>query len=205
MASPRFYTQQPIGRPGGAQAAFAAIPPAALPPALPPATPAQRVAAAQANARTPGMTAFHPHPNYWAPPHLARTIEYSSQPFVAFPAPGDPAVNVLQYTVPNGYKGVIRWLAIVAVGGGFIDGVGNVIWRIQRNQSWVQGYELLTAQIGSWAQPNDSLIEVQENETYTVTVEVAAGSPVQSGSTGARFRGWLVALNNGSDPNQKSS
>lgn len=144
---------------------------------------------------TRGNMFTHPRPNFWEPPHYAVPIETSSQPFVAYPAPGAAAATVLSYTVPNGYRGAIRWMAIVAVGGGFIDGTGNVIWRIQRNSVWVQGYENLTAQIGSWAMPNDAPLEVQENETYTVTVEVPAASAVQSGTTGARFRGWLVPLN----------
>jgi hypothetical protein len=157
-------------------------------------SPATRLNRQQAGARQ--SSAFvHARPNYWEPPRNAAPIEKSSQPFVAYPAPGAPAITVLSYTVPNGYRGAIRWIAIVAVGGGFIDGTGNVVWRIQRNAQWVQGYEMLTAQIGSWAEPNPAPLEVQENETYTVTVEVPTGMPPQSGTTGARFRGWLQPLN----------
>lgn len=156
---------------------------------------ATRLNRQQASARQPGGPFVHARPNYWEPPRNAAPIEKSSQPFVAYPAPGAGPVTVLAYTVPNGYRGAIRWLAIVAVGGGFIDGTGNVIWRIKRNQQWVQGYEMLTAQIGSWAEPNPAPLEVQENETYTVTVEVPATGTPQSGTTGARFRGWLQPLN----------
>lgn len=191
MSTP-FYLWQPQGSAGMGDATNPqAVPGVAS--VIPAISPASRLNNAQCMARQVMFT--HPRPNYWEAPKNARPIETSSQPFVAFPDPGAAAVNVLQYQVPLGFRGFIRWMAIVAVGGGFIDGVGNVIWRIKRNSVWVQGYEYLTAQIGSWSQPNDAILEVQENELYTVTVEIATGAPVQSGTTGARFRGWLQPLN----------
>lgn len=135
-------------------------------------------------------------PNYWQPPDHSIPIQVASAPFIVYPLTGAAASTVLTYTVPQGYSGWIIESSIVAIGGGFVDGSGQVIWRVTINGAWVQGYENLFSQIGNWAQPVRFPVQVQENDVVSVTVEVPAGQPnMPAGSTtGARFIGWLLPV-----------
>ena len=122
----------------------------------------------------------------------------TSDPFVPYPLNGAAATTVLQYTVPTGFRAYIKSLAIVAEGGSFIDGSGNVIWRVKRNQGWVEGLNNLTSQIGQWSLPQilNVPIEGTEGDVIQVTVEVPAGQPNMpvGATTGARFVGWVTPV-----------
>lgn len=129
----------------------------------------------------------------------SRFFDKTPNPFVAFPAPGAAAVDVLAFTVPAGMGCVIRWLAVITTVGGFQDGNGSVVWRVLVNGSAVQGYEAITCQVGTLAQPADTQILAMEGDTVEITVEVPAGQqamPIGSVSA-ARAKGWFFPLRRG--------
>lgn len=130
-----------------------------------------------------------------APPD-SRPFIVTSVPFPAYPAPGAAATSLLApaFTVPVGYVAVINKLAIVHVGGGIVDGVGNIIWRVLINGGAAKGLNNLTAQVGSFQIPSDVVIVINEGDVFQITVEVPAASPPQVGTTGARIQGYLVPV-----------
>jgi|SRR5579859_808059 len=117
--------------------------------------------------------------------------------FPAVPAPGAAAINVLRYTVPPGQNATIWKMAIVLASGGVVDGSGNIIWRVLINDAAVEGLQQLTAQYGVFSNPNDTLIQLVENDVFRITAEVPAAQPPINGTTGALIRGWSYNINRG--------
>jgi hypothetical protein len=118
----------------------------------------------------------------------------NSQPFPAYPAPGGGTTQLLSYKVPEGMIAVITSLVILAIGGGFSDGSGNVVWRCWQNQYGIDGLEDITAHVGSFDDPVPIQIVLNEHDVFFITVEVPAGqNPMPPGATtGARIQGWTI-------------
>ena len=113
-------------------------------------------------------------------------------PYVAYPAPGAAAVSLLSYTVPAGLNAMLTYMAIFNVGAAFVNGSGNVIWRVLINQAGVKGFENLQSQFGTDGLPLPVAIPLIENDTIQVTVEIPGGQPAlpfPANSTGVRFHG----------------
>ncbi|MCU1284485.1 MAG: hypothetical protein JWO13_835 [Acidobacteriales bacterium] len=128
------------------------------------------------------------------PPTSGRPFIVTPAPFPAYPAPGAAAITVISYTVPRGMNAVIAFLAIVHVGGGFVDGTGNVIWRVLVNGAGVKGLEALQSQVGAYNNPNVVQLVLQENDVIVVTAEVPAAMAPMVGTTAARFHGFTVPV-----------
>lgn len=113
-------------------------------------------------------------------------------PYVAYPAPGAAATQLLAYTVPSGLNAMLTYMAIFNVGAAFVNGSGNVIWRVLINGAGVKGMENLQSQFGTDGLPLPVAIPLIENDTIQVTVEVPLGQPAlpfPANSTGVRFHG----------------
>lgn len=113
--------------------------------------------------------------------------------YVAYPAPGAAAVQILQDVVPSGWDTFYWWLSIFHIGGGFVDGSGNVIWRVFVNNAAHKGLGNIQSQIGTSLNPAPGFpIHLVQNDILTVTVEVPAGqNPMPAGAlTGCRLQGW---------------
>lgn len=130
------------------------------------------------------------------PPADSRPFIVTPNPFPAYPAPGAPAIVVIQYIVPVGLMAVINRLAVVHVGGNPPDGTGDVIWRVLINSAGIEGLGDITSQVGTYAQPNDFVFMAIENDIVQVTVEIPALSPPRpvGDTTAARFHGWTYPL-----------
>ena len=127
-------------------------------------------------------------------PADSHPFQVNSQPAIAYPNPGAAAVDVLIYTVPPGVLAVINALVIAAIGGGFSDFSGNVIWRCLINGAGIDGLENITAHMGDLNTPNPVQILLNENDVFEITVEVPAGGFAQPGTTAARIMGWTYPL-----------
>lgn len=110
--------------------------------------------------------------------------------FNALPANLAPAVVVVTFTMPPGYDGVVRWMSNVALGAGFIDGSGDIIWQILRDGQAVEDYENMLAQLGTLPIPTDTFILVEENSTIQITVATANNPPAGRATSGCRLKGW---------------
>jgi hypothetical protein len=127
-------------------------------------------------------------------PADAHPFQVNTGQFPAYPAPASGTVQLLSYQVPQGLVAVINLIAIVAVGGGFVDGSGNVIWRCWINGVGVDGLQNITAHMGNFDTPVPIQIVLTENDLFYITVEVAT-NPMPSGATsGARINGWTYPL-----------
>lgn len=134
-------------------------------------------------------------------PADSHPFQVNSQPAIAYPAPGAAAVQILSYVVPAGMLAVINALVIAAIGGGFSDFSGNVIWRCLINGAGIDGLENITAHMGDLNTPNPVQILLNENDVFQITVEVPATSIPQPGTTAARILGWTYPLGKVSDLN----
>jgi hypothetical protein len=107
----------------------------------------------------------------------------SNPPFPNYPAPAAAASVILAITPNAGMLMVIQKLAVVHIGGGFVDGSGNIVWRVLQNGAPVKGLGNLQAQVGTLAQPNDLVLLAMPGDILQITVEVPAGQAAMPGGT----------------------
>ena len=129
-------------------------------------------------------------------PADAHPFQVNSSPFASYLAPGAGTVELLRFQVPQGMVAVINQMVIVAIGGGFSDGSGNVVWRCWLNGTGIDGLENITAHIGDFSSPATVQIVLTENDLFIITAEVPAGqNPMPPGATtGGRINGWTYPL-----------
>ncbi len=81
-------------------------------------------------------------------------------------------VTILDFTVPAGRNGVIRRVACNFVGGGWVEGSGDVVWRILVDGATPPGatsYDSIVASLGSPANPVEiSGFRIFENQRLTL-------------------------------------
>lgn len=136
------------------------------------------------------------------PPHLypPRNWENIDQlSYAPVPAIG-ATVTVLTYIVPIGRNGIINKVANNFVGGGWVAGTADLVWRILIDNAPPPGatsYNFIVDSLGSPAQPvGISGFRIFENQTVTVVLFNNPGG-VQGGVipagqlTGARLLGHL--------------
>ncbi len=118
--------------------------------------------------------------------------------YALLPAIGS-TVTIISYVVPPGRNGIINKVACNFVGGGWIEGSGDVLWRILVDGTPPPGatsYDAILASLGSPAQPTGiSGFRVFENQVLTFVAlnnpAGANGGVVVAGQrVGARFTGW---------------
>lgn len=107
---------------------------------------------------------------------------------IGLPAIATPT-QIVSFTMPAGFTGVVKWLANIYLGGGFQDGSGNLIWQVLIDGNPVEDYEAVTAQLGTLPVPTETFIPVMENQTVSVWITVVV-VPGGGASTGARLKGW---------------
>lgn len=113
--------------------------------------------------------------------------------YIALPAIAAEA-SIITFQIPLGRNGVIKKVACNFVGGGWVEGSGSVLWRIQVDGAPPPGatnYDAILASLGSPANPVEIPgFRVFENQTLTVVVRnvnvVLAGQ-----LSGARLIGYL--------------
>ena len=168
-----------------------------------PFTQAQKAALdAQANAIKSAPPLINPAISLFNPPADAQTGRKTSLPASAYPAAGAGPVAILSFTVPQSKYCVIQRLAIVHNGGNPPDFTGSVIWRVLLNGGGYQGYNNLTAQIGTFSNPLSVVLQATENDTVAVTAEVPVGQvpPPGGTTTAASFDYFLYPLSEATLP-----
>ena len=95
------------------------------------------------------------------------TPQYASPPWIVMPPNGErfqvtdtiplPAINtdtaVVTYRVPVGWDGVINGIVDRVIGLGFIEGSGDVFWRIRSNLRYFKDYGEITTSLGDLTNP----------------------------------------------------
>ena len=119
----------------------------------------------------PGAVPAEPvqRPLWVDPPSQWENIDQLN--YVALPAIGAIA-TILSYTVPIGRNGVIQKIANNFVGGGWVEGTGDVIWRILVDGAGIPGANSYTNILGSLGSPANPVkisgFRVFENQVITV-------------------------------------
>jgi hypothetical protein len=114
--------------------------------------------------------------------------------YVVIPAIGASA-TVLSFVVPAGKNGVIEQIANNFVGGGFVDGSGNIIWRFEQDGVPLVGLENLNTSLGTPAAPSRTApVRIMEGKTISLVVSniaiIAAGQLI-----GGRISGHYYPRN----------
>lgn len=118
--------------------------------------------------------------------------------YVLLPAIGAQA-TIISYVVPPGRNGVINKVACNFVGGGWVEGTGDILWRILVDDTPPPGansYDAILASLGSPANPvGIAGFRIFENQVIKL---VAFNNPAGPGGgvvvagqrVGGRFLGW---------------
>jgi hypothetical protein len=118
--------------------------------------------------------------------------------YALVPAIGS-SVTILTYVVPPGRNGVINKVACNFVGGGWVEGTGDILWRILIDGTPPPGatsYDAILASLGSPASPTGIAgFRIFENQVVTFVAfnnpAGANGGVVVAGQrVGARLLGW---------------
>jgi hypothetical protein len=133
---------------------------------------------------------------YRMPPWIYPPAEF--QPidlidYVPLPAVGATAVILTQQIEP-GNNAVITGLANNFVGGGFVEGSGELYWTIALDGDPVAGYDHILASLGSPASPTTHPSGFRVFEGQTITMSVTNVSIVVAGQrVGGRLMGWYYS------------
>jgi len=131
-----------------------------------------------------------PEHNYMPPDGTA----FNFANYVTIPAVGANAV-VLKFVVPSGKNGVISQIANNFVGGGFVDGSGNIIWRFEQDGIPLVGLENLNTSLGTPAAPSRTApVRIMENKTISLVV-FNIGIVVAGQLIGGRISGHFYPRN----------
>jgi hypothetical protein len=133
-------------------------------------------------------------------------------PWVAMPSQGRryqqigsillPAVEgvdnlVTTFSVPTGYDGVIVSIVGMFTGTGFVEGSGDLHYRIQINRRWLKDYGDIQTTMGTVASPcmiYRGGVRLRTQETVRYWVQVGAGGLGHLDPTGrivCAFFGWF--------------
>jgi hypothetical protein len=130
------------------------------------------------------------------PPHLYQPVTglpFNPSTFITIPVVGVTA-TILQRTVPNGYYSVINQLGNNFVGGGFVDGSGDLTWQLTLDGVPYPNFDAIIASLGNPANP--SLIgAVTARERQIIRLTVTNNAVVVAGQKiGGRLSGYDYPL-----------
>jgi hypothetical protein len=109
---------------------------------------------------------------------------------VPFPAEYDNAVLLCAYQVMPRQSGALTGLVTAANGSNFIDNSGTAVWHLTLNGISVPGFEDILSQLGSFQNPLQTYVTLQENDllqlwvagsTYAVASATGFASGLLSG------------------------
>lgn len=125
---------------------------------------------------------------------ISEMIRYDREPWLLMPQLGrrfhrrgsvvlplDDGLDnlVLEWVVPVGYDGVINQLVSMFTGVGFIEGSGDIRWRLRLNEWWVRDYANVVTSLGDVQQPFTLAgggIRVKANQRVRMYVNIAVGA-----------------------------
>jgi hypothetical protein len=150
----------------------------------------------------PDVTPAQPvtRPVWIDPPNDWQNIDQLA--YGLLPAIGATVV-ILSFQVPLGYNGVINRVACNFVGGGWVEGSGDVVWKILVDGGTPPGatsYANIVASLGSPANPVPiSGFRIFQNQLLTVVGFNNPGGPdggivVAGQRLGARLMGFLYSI-----------
>lgn len=123
----------------------------------------------------------------------ANAVPFNEASYIGIPAIGANA-NVIQFQVPQGYNGVIKWIANNFVGGGWVEGSGSLVYQISADGAPFRNHEDIVASLGNPSAPSEiAPLRIFENQIITLSVQNVNLAP--SGQfIGGRLSGWFYPI-----------
>jgi hypothetical protein len=130
-----------------------------------------------------------------SPPHGA--VSFFPKTQVAIPAVGGTS-TILTMQVPNGSDGAIQKFSVNYVGGGFVNGSGDIVWRILANGKAIRNANNIISEMGTQDSPFElsSTIRIYSGQTITVEVNHVANAALNQ-SVLAMLEGWFYPARGG--------
>lgn len=108
------------------------------------------------------------------------SIPFDEQGVVPAPAAAQPGLDipVVKFVCPQGYDGVINYISNNTTNAAFVNGSGDLIWKILINGRPIRNFGAILVQKGTMAQGRQiSPIRLFSGDIVTYTVQFAAGAP----------------------------
>lgn len=110
-------------------------------------------------------------------------LPFMERSTVPMPAIGATSV-VLQFVVPNGFDGTIKRLSNNYIGGGFVSGSGDLIWRILADGRAIKNFHNITSEFGNLSSPLDvDYIRIFSGQLIQFTVTHVANAALANSTT----------------------
>jgi hypothetical protein len=136
-------------------------------------------------------------PSYDKPPYLIMPPQGRQyQEINSIPLPPNNGLDVLvtEFFVPTGYDGVITSVTNFYTGAGFVEGSGDLTWRIQVGLRWARNFGNIETTLGSLASPCPLFrggLRLTAEQRVRYFVNHAAGSGLAGGRVICAFFGWF--------------
>jgi hypothetical protein len=126
--------------------------------------------------------------------------EMNKQMAIALPAPGSGDVRILSFMLPTGYDGILYGLLQKFAGGGFMNGSGDLTWRLQIGRRWVKNMSTMTTELGDYSgylQLDEFIyLRTRQRVSMWVNVDATAGARLDpAGRVVVGLQGWVFPLN----------
>ncbi len=137
---------------------------------------------------------------YEKPPYLVMPPEgrqYQEINSIALPANNGTDTVVTTFKVPTGYDGVITSIVNMYTGAGFVEGSGNLTWRIMVGRRWGRNLGSIQTTLGSLTSPCPLFrggIRVCSQQVCTYYVNHAVASALAGGRIVCAFFGWFYPI-----------
>lgn len=142
-------------------------------------------------------TVFQAKRVYEQPPWLvmpANAVPFQRLGSIALPPNNGNDFTVLSFRVPQGYDGVITSLVQNYTGTGFVEGSGNLRWRLRIAMRWARDMGDMIMQLGSMQSPYQIYragILLNDGQEIRYLVSHATGSSLAGGSIICAAFGWF--------------
>lgn len=112
------------------------------------------------------------------------------------PAPGQ---LVLDFLCPVGYRGLLYGITNLYLGTGFVQGSGDLIWRLQIGNAWVKDMGNMLYMLGAVGQPfpfaDQYYVEPQQRvRMYVQTVNASGAIQVGVARMVMELQGWWMPV-----------
>lgn len=118
-------------------------------------------------------------------------LPFDETGLVDLPVVGSADTTILSMIVPDGQDGIIKGYSLNFTGGGFVQGSGDIVWRVLIDGQAVRNFSNITTEKGSPEQvrPISGGIRIFSGQLVTAVVNHVADVTL-SGKVSANFSGW---------------
>lgn len=127
-------------------------------------------------------------------------VEFYERGSIVTPAPAATPTTVMQFVVPTGYLGIIYGVLLHYTGTGFVEGSGDIVWRVMIGNAWAApGLGNCLFQLGTVGQclSLTDYLPANSNQRISVSVQVPNTSGnIQVGASRilATLQGWYYPI-----------